>query len=169
MRGRLIRPFLVEIARLDTVATAEDPDTTGPLTSGYDDDFREAVIVPDSSGIGTSARVEMTPVRVRAQIETGMFQDQEPIQNGNESYSKFNLVMHLQELETSGYVDATTGMVLFKPGDRISAIYDLRGALVQTFPNPPGLYISEVMPASYGLGISRNLVVVKCASRKQGQ
>lgn len=169
MRGRLIRPFLVEIARLDTVATAADPDGAGTRTSGYDDVFREPVMVSNATGLGTTARAEMDLVRVRAQIETGTFQDQQPTQNGNESYSKFNLVMHLQELEAEGYVDVSSGMVLFKPGDRINAIYDLRGVLVQTLPNPPGLFISEVMPASYGLGINRNLVVIKCASRKQGQ
>lgn len=169
MRGRLIRPFLVEIARLDTVATAGDPDGAGALTSGYDEIFREPVLVPDSTGLGTTARKELPLVRIRAQIETGTFQDLQPAQNGNESYSKFNLVLHLQELEAAGYVDAATGMVLFKPGDRIHAIYSLLGALVQTFPNPPGLYVSEALPASYGLGTSRNLVILKCASRKQGQ
>jgi hypothetical protein len=40
MRGRLINPFLAEIAQLDTVATTADPDDVGPLVSGYDPDFK---------------------------------------------------------------------------------------------------------------------------------
>ena len=54
MRGRLIFPFLAELYRLDTRATATtDPDGAGPLTGGYDPDFKEPVLVDrDGDGIG---------------------------------------------------------------------------------------------------------------------
>ena len=46
MRGRLIFSFLAELYRLDTVTTAtDDPDGAGPLTGGYDPDFKESVLV----------------------------------------------------------------------------------------------------------------------------
>lgn len=169
MRGRLIRPFLVEIYRLDTAATAADPDGAGPLTAGYDPIFREPVVTSTADGVGSKRRVEMAPVQVHAQIETGTFQRMNPVQNGIDPSSHMTLVMHLEELEANGYVDAATGMVVFKPSDRIGAFYKLTGALVQSFPNPPGLFITEVMPSSYGLGIDRNLVIVRCEHRKQGQ
>ena len=59
MRGRLINPFLAELRRLDTLSTAKnDPDGSGPLTRGYDDDFKAPVLVDrDGDGIGERVRV----------------------------------------------------------------------------------------------------------------
>ena len=52
MRGRLIFPFLAELRRLDTAAMAStDPDGAGPLTGGFDPDFKEPVLV-DRDGDG---------------------------------------------------------------------------------------------------------------------
>ena len=50
MRGRLINPFLAEIAQLDTAATAADPDATGPAVSGYDPDFKETLVLGTPGG-----------------------------------------------------------------------------------------------------------------------
>ena len=52
MRGRLINPFLAELAQLDMAATAADPDGAGPLTSGYDSDFKETAMVAGSGWRG---------------------------------------------------------------------------------------------------------------------
>ena len=70
MRGRLIFPFLAELHRLDTTGTATtDPDGAGPLTSGYDPDFKEPVGVDSNDdGIGESVRIEHPPVRLPCQV-----------------------------------------------------------------------------------------------------
>ena len=68
MRGKLINPFLAEIARLDTTATAADPDAAGPLTSGYDPDFKETVVLEDA-GAHRDARCEMPRVLVPCRVE----------------------------------------------------------------------------------------------------
>ena len=73
MRGALINPFTAEIARLDTVATKADPDGAGPATSGYDDVFREPIVIDDSdptTNVRTFTRAEQNLIRVPCQVET---------------------------------------------------------------------------------------------------
>jgi hypothetical protein len=69
MRGRLINPFLAEIAQLDTVATAADPDAAGPAVSGYDPDFKETLVLGTPGGERVDARKEKVPIRVPCQVQ----------------------------------------------------------------------------------------------------
>jgi hypothetical protein len=64
VRGRLVNAFLAEITRLDTVATAADPDGAGPLASGYDPDFKETVVLGDA-GDRRDARRRRSSSRAR--------------------------------------------------------------------------------------------------------
>jgi len=51
----------------------------------------------------------------------------------------------------------------------MEAVYDVQGVtLVQAIPNPPGLFVTEAEP-SFGLGGSRNLLIVSFKGRDQGQ
>ena len=83
MRGRLIFPFQVQLAQLDTVATAQDPDGDGPLESGYDDIFREPFVLgaDEDDTIGKAIRRE-TFVTLPAQIETRVFTQLEQLFDG---------------------------------------------------------------------------------------
>ena len=45
MRGSLIFPFLAELYRWDAAAMAADPDGSGVLTSGFDPDFKEPILL----------------------------------------------------------------------------------------------------------------------------
>jgi len=67
-----------------------------------------------------------------------------------------------------GLVDAGSGDALLRVNDRLVAIHDLRGALVQRIRTPPGLYATEVQPQSFGLGLSRNLLLVTFEERELG-
>lgn len=168
-RGRLIFPFLVSIARLDTAATAADPDGAGPLVSGYDDEFREPVIVAPSSGSGRGqvARQEDV-VQCFAQIEDDEFELLQMMASGRSPTSSVTLVFHFADLERRGLVDATTGEASIRINDRLAAIYDRRGTLVQTIGDPPGLYCTEAKSRSFGLGLTtsrRNLLVCKFGAR----
>lgn len=168
-RGRLIFPYAVDIARLDQVATAADPDGAGPLTLGYDPDFREPVLVPDSSRLGVSARKEATLVRIKAQIDPDSFLMLQAVANGNSPESRVTIVAHFRDLENAGLVEASTGMAVFKTGDRLDAIYSLSGVLVQKILNPPGLFLTEAKPTGWGLGSPRpNLLELTFSSRDQG-
>jgi hypothetical protein len=167
MRGRLINPFLAEIARLDTVATAADPDGPGPLVTGYDPDFKETLVLEDAGG-RRDARDEMPPIRVPCQVEVGAFEALQQLAAGNSPSSQVTLVFHFRDLEGMGLVDAPSGDVLLRVNDRLVAIRDLGGALVQAVRTPPGLYATEVQPQSFGLGRARNLLVTRWQTRELG-
>lgn len=171
-RGRLVFPFLVELAPLDTLATQADPDGAGPLTSGYDDDFREPVMVSQGATdqVGTSARVEGTPIQIKAQIEPDQFEKLEAMISGQSPESNtFRVVMHYKDLETLGLVGAD-GRATINKSDRLTRILNLDGVLVETIPDPPGLYVHQIMSRGWGLGGSiptRNLLFVDFQERSQ--
>lgn len=162
-RGRLIFPFLVDIARLDTEATSADPDDAGPLVSGYDDDFREPVSVPSagSSAVASPHRVESI-IQLKAQIET---EEQERLQmmlTGRSPNGRLALVFHYADLEEAGMVTIATGRTVLRgPGDRLAAIRDVRtGELIEEIPSKPGLFAVEVQSIGFGLGSYRNLLLM---------
>jgi hypothetical protein len=173
MRGRLIFAFAAELCRLDTAATAADPDGAGPFASGYDPDFRESVVVEadgDGDGVGTPLRREHAPVRVPCQVETKIVEELRATGAGNAPRSRVDLVFHFRDLERLGLVDPETGDALVRPGDRLAAIYDRTGALVQAVRTPPGLYVTEARPVGFGLGMARphrNLLLVAFEDRPQ--
>lgn len=172
MRGRLINPFLAEIARLDQMATAADPDGAGPKTSGYDDIYRETATLPSSDLVGTDARREFPLVRIPAQFHTGPTPGQllalKATVTGNVASAAVQVLMHFEDLEQLGLVDVDTFTALIKVGDRLNAIYEMDGTLVQEIPTPPGLYCVQALPI-FGLGRKRNLLEVSFESRDTGQ
>lgn len=168
-RGRLIFPFLARIARIDTVATEADPDAAGPLTSGYDDVFREPVMVPASGDdrLGSSARVEATPISVRCQVEPEQFEVLQQMVSGDAAQGRFHLVLHFKDLEDAGLVEAS-GHAAIRKGDRLVGIDRTDGTLVQEVPDPPGLYVHEALPRGMGLSLNnahRNLLLLTFRSR----
>lgn len=159
MRGRLINPFLAELAQLDPVATAGDPDGPGPLEAGYDPDFQETVVVPDGTWRGRDARREKPSIFVPCQIEVTSFGALQELATGNSPRSHLVLVFHVRDLEHLGLVDATTGEALLRVGDRLVSIRDFNTSeLVQAIRTPPGLYITEAQPQGFGIGLRRNLL-----------
>ena len=168
MRGRLLQVFLAELAQLDPTATAADPDGSGALTSGYDPDFQETVLLPTSRGPGQDARREKAPVRVPCQIEVQAFGELAEVATGNSPRSRLVLVFHFAELERLGLVDPITGDARLRVGDRLVAIRDRRtGELVQAIRTPPGLYLIEPLP-QFGLGGRRNLLLATFGERALG-
>lgn len=167
-RGRLLFPFLVELAQLDTVASEADPDGAGSLTSGYNETFREPVSVladPDDQ-VGSLVREESI-ITFLAQIEPGMFERLEMILGGQSPVSRFIVIAHYQDLENVNLVDETTGKSLIQKHDRLSRILDCDGNLVEVIPNPPGLFVHQVQSRGFGPGTSRNLLLIAFEDRKQ--
>jgi len=163
-RGRLIFPFIVELGLLDTAATAADPDGAGPQTSGYDDEFREPVMLPPTAGgsaRGTIHRVETT-VRFKAQIEDDTADALQMAAAGNSPTSTMGLVFHFSDLEKVGAVSMLTGKPSIKaPGARLIAIYNPRsGQLIERFDEEPGLFATQAKSLGFGLGPDRNLLLV---------
>lgn len=171
MRGRLIFPFLIELAPLDTAATeSTDPDGAGPLTSGYDALFRAPVkVLADSDDqVGVKARVEGALIQLPAQIEPDQMEQLAMLLSGESPESnRFRVVCHYNDLEDQGLVNAD-GTPAVRKRDRLTRILDLDGNLVETIPNPPGLYVEQVMSRGWGLGgavPTRNLLFIDFADR----
>lgn len=168
MRGRLLQVFLAEIAQLDPAATASDPDGAGALTSGYDPDFQETVLLPSSRGSGQDARREKPSIRLPCQIEIQAFGELVELATGNSPRSRLVLVFHFADLERLGLVDPITGDARLRAGDRLVAIRERRtGELIQAVRTPPGLYLIEPQP-QFGLGGRRNLLLATFGERALG-
>jgi len=68
-----------------------------------------------------------------------------------------------------GLVDLATGDALLRVNDRLVAICDFNtGELVQAIRTPPGLYLTEAQPQSFGLGLKRNLLLATFDERTLG-
>lgn len=162
-RGRLLQPFVAHLARLDTDATRNfDP-------AGYDDVFR-APTLRYESGVRIENRQEMATIQLRCQVEMGQWRAQRQAASGETPDTRLTLVFHQAELEQKSLIDPATGDPLIRVNDRLVAIYDVRGNLVQTIAKDQGgLYVVEVQPTAYGLGRRRNLVVCIFDERPQGQ
>jgi hypothetical protein len=168
MRGRLLQPFLAELAQLDAATTAADPDGAGPLTSGYDADFQETVLLSTAAGPGRDVRREKPPLHLPCQVEMQSFEALAELASGNSPRSHVVLVFHFRDLERLDLVDRDTGNALLRVGDRLVAIRDRRtGELVQAVRTPPGLYLTEPQP-EFGLGGRRNLLIATFAERALG-
>lgn len=175
-RGRLIRPILVEIAQLDTLATAQDqPDDNadGGVSPGYHENFREPRLLPsttpDATGSprGESARKETT-LKCLAQWEVENYDFQQQWASGNSPGNRTGLVFHYRDLEKRGLLDED-GNAKIHVNDRLCAIYHAKTEdLIQEIRDPPGLYITQLRPGSMGLrGAKRNVLFATLEDRER--
>jgi hypothetical protein len=167
-RGRLIFPVVAEVFRLDLASTAADPDGAGPLTTGIDPIYREPIKLPSVDRVGSSARKEFAAVKLPVQIEPTSLSRLSMIGTGDASVGRIVGVFLMADLEGLSLVNASTGEALLRRGDRLGAVYKMDGTLIQKITNPPGLFISEVVPL-FGLGGDRNLLQVAFESRLPGK
>lgn len=160
-RGRLIFPFRVVIGLLDTVSTAAvDPDGAGPLTGGYDDEFREPNKYRDpvaTSKPGAMVRVERRQT-FNAQVEDDTAMMLEMGASGNTPQSQLGLVFHYSDLEAAGAIQLAQGKPIIKaPGARLISINDPKtGALIERYDGTPGFWATQVKSMGFGLGPSRD-------------
>lgn len=162
-RGRLIFPFEVQLGLLDTDGTRADPDGAGALQSGYDDDFREPVIVPPGSGSarGTIRRVEVVKT-LMAQVEDDSDEVLNIAASGNNPTNTLGLVFHFADLEAAGAVESVSGLAIIKaPGARLIQINNPRtGVLIQRYDMAPGYWAVQAKRMGFGLGSESNLLLV---------
>ena len=155
-RGRLIFPQLVDVYRLDRATVA--------ASSGYDSIYQEPVLISSADRAGTVKRVEFAAVRLPAQIEVTVSDRTQMAMTGNVKKGRMAFVFHFADLESAGLIHATTGAPLVMANDRIGAVYDPGGNLIQSFPNPPGMFVVEPQ-VNFGLDFRRNLLIALCESR----
>jgi hypothetical protein len=167
-RGRLVNPFMAVIARFDRNATREHPpDAAGALSSGYDDVFKEPIVVTEADGTREEARREVL-INVPCQVEDHAFLAQRMTTAGNNPDSRLTLVFHFRDLERLGLVDPDTGTARITPNDRLVEIrsYCCKH-LIQKIPSPPGLYATQATPSAFSLGRARNLLIVTFQERER--
>lgn len=88
--------------------------------------------------------------------------------SGNAPRSSVDLVFHFRDLERLALVDLESGEAMIRPSDRLGALYDMDGNLVQRVRTPPGLYVTEARPIGFGLPRHRprrNLLLVSFHER----
>lgn len=158
MRGRLIQSFVAHIAPLDVAATR--------AAGNYDDDFRETVRVADTSQRGSKdGRVEGAVVQLECQVEDVEFEKRQAMFGGDSPRTALTLILFQPDLEDAGLLNAQGVPTVPKAGDRLVALYDVWGALVQDF-NAYPLYATHVQPRAYALGQQRNLILVEFVDRE---
>jgi hypothetical protein len=163
MRGRLIFRFLAQFYPLDTAA----------IEAGgyYDEDFGSiSKTDSDSDGIGESNRQEGTAYTIPCQVEDNLYSRYNKSVLGDLPEFDMVLVIHFRDLELNSLVDAD-GTANIKKGDRLNALQNIHGVVVQTIQNPPGLYVVEARPVSFGLNMAdprRNLLLVFLKQRSSG-
>ncbi|MFI5301707.1 MAG: hypothetical protein ACHREM_26765 [Polyangiales bacterium] len=153
--------FLAELHRLDRPGRVV-------VTPHYDPDFKEPALLDTGAAIGARGRRELPPIRIPCQVEPTTFEALEMFAAGASPRSQVQLVFHFASLERAGLVDVATGDALVRVGDRLGALYDIGGALVQRVRTPPGLYVTEARPIGFGLFMPRprrNLLLVTLDER----
>lgn len=149
---------------LDAVATRAQTD--GPaITSGYDDDFREIVVVSTPNRI--SERQEQDSIFIPSQVEDPVFDQLQQFSAGNLVDFKMTLVWARKDLECAGLLVPDTGECLVRSSDRLVSIRDKCMNVVHAIRTPPGLYVVEVRPL-FGLAQRKDLYLVTLDDREQG-
>jgi hypothetical protein len=161
VRGRLLNPFLIELAQLDTEATALVPG------GGYDDVFNEPIIIDDGTPGGLDSRQE-TALRLHAQIEPNQLNSARSAQTGLVRDATLTCVVHFLELESLGLIGAD-GMPRIRVNDRLAGIYTSNGEQIMVFDRLPGLYLRQTTPIGWGLGGKRNLLELTFRARDQAR
>jgi hypothetical protein len=162
VRGALLFVFLAELHRADRRGRASN----SPVQ--MDQDFREPVRVDrNGDGVGEPERRELPPVYVPCQVEPEKFEELRLYPSGNAPDSALDLVFHFRDLERMALVDEG-GNALIAVGDRLGGIYTKSMKAEWLVRNPPGLFVAEVRPIGFGLGLSRprrNLLLVSFQER----
>jgi len=163
----LIFPKLVEIARLD-------PDQMVSLGL-YNYTLREPVVdnANDGEQERDDGRREMeTHVILPAQIETGRRYYLSMSGMGGTPESDMYIVLNRLDVETytPELIDGATGDCLLKPRDRLVCVRDESGNVVQSWPNPPGMFVDSVVPSGFGFGFGgANLFVLGLSADPKGK
>jgi hypothetical protein len=158
--NRLIFPFHAVVRRLDVAATVNDAL------------LREARTVPLDlfDQAGSSQRAEGTELTIRVQVLDEDFDRLRLVANGDSPVNFVDLTTHRTDLISAGLL-AVDGQPLLGKGDRLDRIETVTGELMLKIPRRPGLFIHEIRPRGWGLGIrpTRNLWFLHFRGRDTGK
>lgn len=164
----LINPFELEIAPLDTAATAA-VNPPGTASDGFDDVFREPRVWNDpTTGARTSARQEGEPYRLRAQVSMGPWDRLQMGPLGDDPETRLLAVASIPDMKVAGMLN-DDGRPCVRKGDRLVAVYEVKtGALARTIGVGEELYVTEAREGEFGIGGRRNLLYIAFSRRRAG-
>lgn len=170
MRARLYSVLFAEVAMLDAVATRTlDPDGAGALVSGFDDDFKEIVVVDQSGSPNrVSARQEQDHILIPCNVEIDSLEALQQLHTGNVPTSKVRLVFAAKDMQAMNIVRGDTGEPLVRVNDRLVSIRDSCGRVVRAVRTPPGLFVTEMEPRFGFSQQGTDLFVATFEPRDQG-
>lgn len=153
--------YVARFLQIDTAATA-----TSTLTSaGYDELLGEPNLYssdPDDP-IGEVGRVNTTH-DVRCQVEVTQFSDRlRQTAQGKARESKYEITVDRRTLASMDLIDVN-GESKIRTGAQLERILDRAGVNVLNFPNPPGLFVEEIIYDAW-MDPSFAIVVFVCTPR----
>lgn len=156
MRARLIMRFLISVRQLDRDAQRLEQDL----------DFREPLPTPS----GQPIRRELAGVLIPCQIEPDQNTRIDPGSGGLALEQRMTFNVLRRDLLRLGLIDeGLSGTALLGLDDRVEALFTKRNDLIQEFPDPPGMYITRVVPRGFGISIrspKADLISLVCEERK---
>lgn len=120
---------------------------------GYDSIFGGLVPVDDGSQQGLPTRRERPALTLRCQVSRNDWGRQDMTAGGLEQRADIIIRTLASQVQSLGLVDSNN-MPIIKAGDRLVRIERVNGDTEWAFDDPPGMWVSKVMPASYGLSAS---------------
>lgn len=150
---------------LDAVATRAQNPAAPMLSAGFDDDFKEIVVV-DQGSARVSERQEQDPIFLPCQIHTTDFDKLQQLSDGNSPKTRVDVLVARKDLVAAGKVDVATGEPLIRSSDRLVSIRDSLLNVVHAIRTPPGLYVVEVKP-QFGIARGGDFFVFTFADREQ--
>lgn len=149
--GRAIFPRLIELAHLVTSATAYDEGLREPSLERSDPDDR----------IGRRARRETT-ISCLGQINERNVEAMDMMLGGLGPQSDATITFHYNDLMDAGLI-GDDGDPLVRINDRLLCVRTAdSGRAIYLPQDPPGLFIVEARPASFGFGADAEWNLLKC-------
>lgn len=138
--------YVARFLQIDTAATA----TNTATSAGYDDLLGEPNVYhsdPDDP-IGEVGRVN-TIHDVQCQVDVTQFSDRlRQSAQGKSRDSKYEITVQRRTLQNLSLIDPN-GESMIRTGAQLDRILDRSGSLVLAFPNPPGLFVEEIIYDSW--------------------
>lgn len=131
----------------------------------YDSVWGAPIPTVDGTQTGSNSRRERAPITQLCQLDREGWGNRTLTAGGESDKADIVIVLRKDHLESAGLMDSN-GLPHLHVGDRIDRILQKDGKVSMIFPNPPGMWISEVEPAGYGLSFfgtpEINLFYIHC-------
>jgi len=131
---------------------------------GYDDVFGALRPVQGASQAPQGSRREYPAVTLPCQVDRNTFGDERLGAGGHETSRGIVIVVERTALAAAGLI-RSDGTSMLQVGDRLVQVTDTGGNVQEAFADPPGVWITRVERAGFGLALAGgqwNLIYLHC-------